>query len=573
MIKKSFIITTLIFIFLLPVNAQVRKEESGLKREVTLYNPYKPSLPDVKKQSYLPEIIDTTKVKPSFSYEIKPRPFSPAYTISPIRSAALLPDPLIKLYNSYVKIGLGNNTTPLAELSITNGRSKKGAIGFYGRHYSSNGRVPLQNKQRVFAGFMDNDASLFGKRFFRKNLIDFSVDYVQKTRYAYGYNTDIMFYEPIKKDIRLGYYDVGAGASFTSLNLDSTDISYDFNVSYDFFHNSKYRFLNHTTFTGTMAKQYEGFYVGSGIGYDLYRLSDSLQVKPKYLFSITPFVRKSTEQWSFNLGLQVLLERNLTTSAKLHLYPDVNFGFNIVPEYIRFFAGLSGRLEVNEPLRIINENPFLVPDGSIFKLPNTNHYLIASAGLKGNSGIGGNYLASVSYSVINDMLLYSNIVFPDTVSRIERGNHFIPLADDAEVFNIHGEISGVITDKLSFNATANYYKYTLSANKYAWNKPDWDSKIGLKYNLRDKIIAGAEITVLGPRKLMISESPTGWSTLTPTIIPKPAHFNLNLSAEYRYTKILSFWVKVNNLSYNRYYEWAYYPSQMFLFMIGFSYSL
>ena len=573
MIKKSLIIIVLIFLFLVPANTQGTKQDKELKREVTLYNPYKPSLIDVKKKSYLPDMNDTSKVKVSFRYDIKSRPFSPSYTINPIKSAALLPDPLTKLYKSFLNIGLGNYVTPLAEISITNERSNKGAIGFYGRYYSSNGKVQLQNQLRVFAGLMDNEASLFGKKFFRKNLLESSVDLIQKTRYAYGYSPEVFPYEPEKKDIKLGYYDIGAKTSFASLNLDSTNFSYDFNIFYDYFHNSEYRFQNHTAFTGTMAKLYEGFYVGSGIEYDRYKLSDSILNKPKYIFSISPFVRKSSEHWSFNLGLQFLLERNMTSSAKFHLYPDVNFGFNIVPEYIRFFAGLSGKLEKNDPMRAFSENPFIIPDGSLFTLLNTDHSLIVSAGLKGNNGIGGNYLASVSYSLINDLLLYSNIVFPDTALRVERGNHFIPLTDEAELLTIHGEMNGVMTDKITFSAAANYYNYTLSAYKYAWNKPDWDGKIGIKYNLRDKIIAGAELTALGPRKLMVSESPTGWLTLTQTEIERPSHFNLNLSAEYRYTRILSFWAKFNNISYNRYYEWAFYPSQMFNFMVGFTYSL
>ncbi|MBK7479198.1 MAG: hypothetical protein IPI69_05320 [Bacteroidales bacterium] len=57
------------------------------------------------------------------------------------------------------------------------------------------------------------------------------------------------------------------------------------------------------------------------------------------------------------------------------------------------------------------------------------------------------------------------------------------------------------------------------------------------------------------------------------VIEQPVHVNLGLSAEYRYTRILSFWVKVDNVSWNRYYEWAFYPSQMFNIMAGFSYSL
>jgi len=572
MIKRYVLIIFQILIFLLPVRGQVKKTETELKREVTLYNPYKPSLVDARKKSYLPEINDTVKVRPAFNYEVTSIPFTPTYAISPIKSVSLLSDPLPKLYKSYVKIGFGNYNTPLAELSITNLRSKKGAIGIYAKHYSSNGSISLENKQKVFAGFMDNDASVFGKKFFRKSLIDISGNFLQRNRYAYGYNTEEP-YDFIKNNVKLGYWDLGAAASYSSLNLDSADFSYRFGISYDFFNNTTERTMHHVGFAGSMSKLYKGFYAGASVGFDHYKLSESLDLKPKYIFSISPFVSKSTPQWNFNLGIDLLLERNLATSAKPHFYPDISFGFSIVQEYMRFFAGLTGRLENNEPLNIISENPFMVPDGSLFKVPNTSYPLVISAGLKGNSGMGGNYLLSASYSLINNLLLFSNIVYPDTLSKIERGNHFIVVPDDAEVLNFHGELSGAITKKLSFNTSANIYKYTLSENEFAWNKPNWDGRIGFYYNLRNKIVAGTEITLLGSRKLMVSRSPTGWMTLAPEIIEKPAHVNLGFSAEYRYTKILSFWFKINNISNVRYYEWAYYPSQMFNFIFGFSYSL
>ncbi len=571
MIKRTIIIIFQIVIFLLPAAAQEKKVDQDLKREVTLYNPYKPSLADAKKKSYLPEINDTARVYPVFSYVVVSKPFAPSYNITPIKSASLLSDPLPKLYKSYVKIGIGNNNTPLGELSITNHRSKKGAIGLYAKHYSSNGKVPLENNQRVNAGFMDNDASLFGKRFFRKSFVDLSLNFLQKSRYAYGYNTGEPF-DFLKKDIKLGYYDVGAVASFSSLDLDSTDVSYNFGLGYDFFHNTRERTMNHVGFTGSMSSLYQGFYVGSGLNIDHYRLSESLNLEPKYILTLSPFIRKSTEQWNFKVGIKLSVAKNLEKSAKVYFHPDLEFGFGIVPEYMRFFAGLSGKLENNEPMNIFSQNPYLVSD-SLFRVPNTNHSLIITAGLKGNNGLGGNYLVSASYSLINDLILYSNIEYPDTASMIERGNHFIITPDDAEVLNFHGEFSGIITSRLSFKTSANYYKYTLSANKYAWNKPDWDGKLGFYYNLRNKIIAGTDITALGSRKLMISQSPTGWMTLTPSIIEKPVHLNLGFSAEYRYTKILSFWFKINNISWDRYYEWAYYPSQMFNFMLGFSYSL
>jgi hypothetical protein len=268
----------------------------------------------------------------------------------------------------------------------------------------------------------------------------------------------------------------------------------------------------------------------------------------------------------------------MTSTAKVHVYPDIDFSFNVVPSYMNFFVGLNGYLEKNEPLKVISDNPFLLTKGSLFTVPNTSHDLAISAGLRGNNGIGGNYILSASYSLISNMLFYTNIVKPDTILTPDRGNYFAPISDDVELLNVHGEVSGTITDKLAFYTAANIYKYTLSKFDYAWNKPNWDGTFGLKYNLRDKIIGGMELSLQGKRKMIVNGQnlsllPAPPAAQLPAQFDMPAHFNLNLSAEYRYSKILSFWGKLNNISSKRYYEWVYYPSQGFLFMLGFTYSL
>jgi hypothetical protein len=565
--KRILIIKFLILLIVFPVFSQTNQEV--LKREVTLYNPYKPSLADFKKRSFLPDLNDTAKAKPDFRYNITTLPYSPEYSINPIKAASLSPDPLPKLYKSYINIGFGNYTTPLAELSITNERSKKGAIGFYGRHFSSNGKIKLQNDKKVFAGYMDNDLSLYGKKFFRENFLDGSIDFSQKLRYAYGYDTSIVDYDPGKKEIRNGYNNFNVGLSFASLTLDSTSFSYDFDVNYEYFYNTKNRDQHNIDVAGIMAKKYKGFYVGSGLEVDYYKMSSTISERPKYFISVSPFVKKNSTLWSFKTGLQILLEKNTSSSARLHIYPDAMFSFNIVQSYIRFYGALNGKLEVNEPKKIIEENPFLIRDGTLFTLPNTNHPLIISAGLTGNNGIGGNYVISASYSFINDMLFYSNLIQPEDIINPQYGNLFIPLKDDVELFNLHGEISGTISDKISYKGNANWYDYTLTKYDYPWNKPTWDGQIEMKYNLRNKIIAGADITAFGKRRLITVNAD---ETLQ-TPIDAPIHININLSAEYRYTKILSFWLKLNNITFNRYYEWAWYPSQRFLFMVGFTYSL
>lgn len=571
MIKRYLIITVLLVFSLLSANAQVKKQETGLKREVTLYNPYKPTLPEAKKRSFLPDMSDTSKVRPDFRYDVKTSPFLPEYTISPIKAAALLPDPLPKLYKSYINLGAGNYLTPLAEISITNERSKKGAIGFYARHFSTNGKVELENGAKAFAGYMDNDASLFGKKFFRKTILEGSADYAGKTRYAYGYSPMYPDYLPSKKQIRLPYNSLGGKVSLASTIMDSTEFSYDFGVSFNYFTEGENMFRKKFGFYGTMAKSYENFYVGSGVSFDHYGFSDSLLTPTEYVATVSPFIKKKSDQWNFKLGLKLVLEKDQTAFTVLHLYPDVDLNLTIVPSYVSFFAGLSGKLEKNDPLKIISENPFLIRDGSLFRQPATSHDLVISSGLKGNTGMGGNYRLSASYSLISDMLFYSNIVSPDTIIHPDKGNYFKAIPDDVELLNIHGEMSGPISDKISYYGSANLYKYTLSRFQYAWNKPGWDGQIGLKYNLRDKIIAGSDITVQGKRRMIVNAVPS--ATDAGLEIEMPAHFNMNLSAEYRYSKILSFWTKFNNIANNSYYEWAYYPSLGFMFMLGFTYSL
>ena len=309
--------------------------------------------------------------------------------------------------------------------------------------------------------------------------------------------------------------------------------------------------------------------------FDYYSFSDSTYADPRFIAALSPFIKKSTEEWSVKLGFQALLDRGVTESAKLHIYPDLNFSFNIVPSYVSFFADMTGKLVKNEPLNIIGENPFIFPGKTLFNIPNTDYSIVVKTGLTGSTGIDGNYQLSASYSVVNDMLLFTNQVIKDGAIPLSGGggNYFIPLSHDAEILNMHGEMGGKITDLLSLNAEANYYRYTLSQNQFAWNKPDWDASVGFKYNLMNKIIAGMDLNALGKRKLLVTTEDISVPSFTYQTIDMPVHININISAEYRYTKILSFWMKVNNISFSRYYEWAYYPSQRFMCLLGFTYSL
>jgi hypothetical protein len=156
------------------------------------------------------------------------------------------------------------------------------------------------------------------------------------------------------------------------------------------------------------------------------------------------------------------------------------------------------------------------------------------------------------------MLLFMN----DTLGV---GNYFVPVYSDGSLLRIHGEMKLPLNRQLTLSLEGNYYGYNLSGQEYAWHKPEWDGSVRADYNLRNKIIASADLTFTGDRYARIKAPGE--------TIRLPFHPNLNMGIEYRYTPDISFWIRCNNISYNRYFEWNYYPSRNFMLLGGISYSL
>ena len=80
----------------------------------------------------------------------------------------------------------------------------------------------------------------------------------------------------------MNYNNIGAKASYSSLNLDSAEFYYDFDIYYNYFHQSDYLFQHNFGLDGIMAKSFKGFYVGSGLSFENYNNSDSIRLDSEY---------------------------------------------------------------------------------------------------------------------------------------------------------------------------------------------------------------------------------------------------------------------------------------------------
>jgi len=548
-IKISFTGILFICIFITPAYPQ-----SDIQREVRVVKPYSPTLSDAEKLNLLPDMRDTVQVRPDFNYTIVPKRFITPYQLEQIKPARMVGLPLEKLYKSQLTIGMGNYLTPLAELSVNQLRSRKSAMGMYLKHHSSGGNVTLDNNEKVFAGFSDNVVDLYGKWFLRNTVLEADLNGGYLISHYYGYNP-VIDTTLEKGDIMQSIVTAGTKLRYYSSHIDSTRLNHHSGAGYKFsmdrFDNTEHAFSMHTNLMKKLGDQNAGSY----IGFEHYNVSSSIDSSANTIISFSPFVSKRGNEWMFLVGANLAADAR-NDDVELKIYPKAEFEFHIVKDVLTPYMGVDGKREVNNYSKLLNENAFIVPGLSV---KNTNHGIIGHAGLRGRYSSRMAFNLKGSYSIIKDMLFYVN----DTSELL--ANRFSADIDDVLLTTITGEVSWNQSEKLKFLLKAWYYNYELEKLLHPWHKPEVEILFGTSYNLRDKILIDSDLFFTGKRYAQ--------SAVTGDPVELKAYLDANLKVEYRYTKLLSFFLRFNNFSASQYHKWNQYPVQRFQFMAGFSYAL
>ena len=110
------------------------------------------------------------------------------------------------------------------------------------------------------------------------------------------------------------------------------------------------------------------------------------------------------------------------------------------------------------------------------------------------------------------------------------------------------------------------YLYKTKKLERAYHKPDYDITLSTVYNLKSKIILKADVFVIG-NQFSLTQVENNFKYTTESKLMKGI-VDVNIGAEYRYSKMLSFFVNFNNIANTRYYRWKKYPSQRFNLMAG-----
>lgn len=529
--------------------------QTGIKDiELKATSEFEPTIKDAVKFGELPEIKDTVKKISNINYAIVSNPLVSKYEVIPIDAAKMQNEPLSKLYHSLLKVGMGTYTTPYGEFWINSLRTRDVAYGAHIKHLSSSSHL----KDVGYSGFSDNEAEIFGKKFYKKHTLTGEFNYKRNVVNFYGYDTSE---NKLLKDYAKQRYQLFEPViKIQSHYTDSTKINHFIKLGY---HNltDRYNVAENNVKLNTLFNTYvnkERLFVAFDADYYNHKLpNDTFN---DVIIKLNPYFETHGKKWMLDIGLVATMNTFTNQSAtKFYFHPQINAQFDVYESIIIPYAGVNGGLQKNSLRSLSNENPFVT---STLNYKNSNTKINVFGGLKGNLSSKTSYDAKASYSIVDSMHFF-------VIDYTENGtldNQYKVIYDNTNLFNVSGQVKYQYKEKIHFIAKGNYYMYKTKNLARAYHKPDFDLTFSTVYNLKSKIILKGDIFVIG-NQFALTQVENNFTYTTQSKLLKGI-VDVNLGAEYRYSKMLSFFVNFNNIANTRYYRWEKYPSQRFNLMAG-----
>jgi hypothetical protein len=527
-----------------------------------------------KKQSDQPAIVDTVVASPNLNYSFLAVQAQTNFEPEKIEAAKIkVENNLEKLYRFYAKAGIGMYTTPLAELWINDLYNKKGSYGAHFKHFSSQGGI----KNLGFNGFSDNEIGLYGKYFFNKNELGAKFDYQRNVIHYYGFKPDSLF-NPEKEQIRQRFNIIGAQAYFKTYHPDSLKLNHREVINY-YYLTDAYAAKEHNISASTR--------LDKKINNEIYALDASLSYndfvntftfanclncfdnpqpgnyQQNFMMAINPTINTGTKKLYVRAGLAAYMDI-FNNKSFFHFYPDIEARYRLFNDVFVPYAGINGKKIRNSYRSITDENPFTI---SSVMLNNTNHKLNIYGGFRGTLSSNISFNTGVSFLKTENSVLFIN----ETVYSVR--NKFTVVYENLDILNLSAQIHWQKSEKIKLLLRGNYFTYSTLEEEKAWSLPDFKFTGSFIYDMYDKIIIRADLFVTGSRWFKALPADEGAEPKNSLYMIKLKPFiDLNLGAEYRYTKRISAFINFNNIAAKKYQYWYRFPVQGINILGGLTYA-
>jgi len=567
--KYKITLITGVCLFVTAVTTTAVAQVKPYNEEITVVAPFDPIIPDAFKISSNPVITDTIGSIPIMNYNIMPRLADVRPVIDPLPAVKLVAEPLSKLYRNYIRAGAGNYAALYGELFMSSLRSKKHLTSVHLKHQSSAGKIkdygPVDNSR--------DEADITGTRYFDQHTLTGKVFYYRDGLHLYGFKpADFPDTIITKDDVKQHYSTAGASATFGSTYRDQDKLNHTFGLSYYHMAGTHESKENNMQFTTTLDKRYDLLkldndqVLGINAGYNFLNQHNLLGYTNSGILLINPFIKTDVNEYSLMAGFKLNVTSD-TLTTKGHLYPVAEAKLELIPDALKLYAGIGGGIERTSLQNITEQNLYISP---VMPWDFVNDKFKIYGGFQSNISRSFNFNGSISSDT------YENYPFFVTDINSYLLNSFTLIYDNVSTVKINGELEFVKSTRLNLALSGTYTHYKTN-EQYAWYKPAYEFVFTGRYDMQNKIVITAKAVVNGPVWALVPvRDPlidgTGAQPYIFEAQKLKGWADINLGAEYRFTKALSFWLNFNNLTNNKYYRWNNYRSYGINLLAGVSYS-
>ena len=565
---SKYKITLVLISFLIVATSTAMAQVKTYNEEITVVAPYDPIIPDAFKISTNPVITDTLASIPVMTYSIMPRLADVRPIIEPMPAVKLVAEPLTKLYRNYIRAGAGNYSSIYGELFMSSLRSKKYLTSVHLKHLSAAGKIegygPPENSR--------DEADITGTKYFDQHTLSGKIFYNRDVLHLYGYKpSDFPDTTINKDDVKQHYSTAGATVTFGSNYKELDKLNHTFGLSYYHMTGTQDVKESNVLFTTTLDKRFDLFKIdneqvlGITASYNFLNQANSLGSGNSGILLINPFIKAEYKEYSFMAGLKFnVFSDTLITQGRI--YPVAEAKLELIPDALKIYAGISGGMQRTSLQNTTEQNLFISPVMPWdFVYDRFNIY----GGFLSNISSSFNFNGSIASDT------YENYPFFITDTSSYLLNTFTLLYDKVSTVKLKGELEFIKSSHISLALNGTYTHYKTN-QEYAWYKPAYEFGFTGRYEMQNKIVLTTKIVVNGPVWASVpvrqidpgfggpeykfeAQKLKGWT-------------DVNLGAEYRFTKALSFWLNFNNLTNNKYYRWNNYRSYGINLLGGVSYS-
>jgi len=568
--KIKFLIIFILYVFYLKVTCQ-----HGLDLQITIVKDYEPNIIQSEKISFIPEIIDTYYVPLKFEYNLQPKKVESIYQPQKLKPAKFVAEQLPKLLSNELILGGGLPGTILGSYSINTQRSSKFNAGAKIDHFSTRGNVKVNDK-KISANYTNNEFDAYLKFFLKDYSIFGKFNYNNLSYKFYGYN-NLHKTLPILHQQNVNLFDLKAGI-YSNNVINSDKLNYNCELNYAFYYDKFKNLENNVFFKTKLSKFFKEQVIGGDIILDWYNTNTWLDTNSRVVFSLYPWFLYYEDTWRVNFGLAFEIE-GYSDSTFLHLYPRANIQYNIIKNYLIPFIGFEGKLISNSLIKNIYFNPYLLPEGVHFRT--TNQLLSIYGGFKGNFTKELNYFIRTNYSIFEYLPFYVSIdtfFIHDDLFTSFLQNYFFPVYDGNKIegcqeLNLKFELEYQKKEKFNIVFRFDYYKYLLSNLNRPYNKPIFDASLLFRYNIFDKFYITLSSILIGKRYDVLATYNKTKDKLkinTATEKELKPFVDLGFRLDYKYSKILYFFLNFNNILNKKYAYWNNYYTYGLQFFLGVS---